>query len=275
MVFLNVDMSEINDLFDLKSVTDNVMQKAARDLTAATHARIVEIASQKLHSRRSMFLDGLSMFQMDENTFVINLDAKAKWIDEGMSEHSMLDALLRSPKAKHSKKDGHAYIVVPFQHNQGKQSMTPAQQNLLQTIKKELAKVDASPEGIEMDAGGQPKWGLVRSMDITNKPISTGALRIGRGPRGAVAQGITGTPLLSGISIYQKPVPDHSAAGSTKAARFVMTFRVATEKHRGEGRWFHPGTEATNIMQDGLTWALDRWNSKIAPGLIAKIVSQL
>ncbi len=288
--YVNLDLSELEDILDLGDVADAQMQKAAADLTAQTKAKITEIANQKLHSRRNQFLDALSHFQLDENTWVVNLDKRSRWIDDGMGEHDMLDSLLKSKKAKRAK-DGSTYVVIPFQHNKTKQNMTPAQQSLINTIKSELAKVDATPNKIEMNGDGTPKLGLVRSLDIMNKPRSSGKNPLGRG-MGGVAQGPTGIPLLQGVRIYQKEInkPD----GSKGVGRFVMTFRVASSKHRDQKvdtttapwrkkqgaskpqpRWRYPGVEATNIMEEGMRWALDRWEQKIAPALLARIVAQL
>jgi hypothetical protein len=271
---LNLDISALSDLLDLGPAADAEMQRAAAQLTAATHAKVVELANAKLHSRRGPFLSALSYFQVDDHTFVVNLDASARWIDDGMKPHNMLDDLLKSKKAKRAK-DGSTYLVVPFQHNKGKQNMTPAQQKLLNTIKNELAKVDATPNKIEVDANGKPpRLGLVRSLDINNKPMSTRALRIGRGPYGGVAQGPTGIPLLRGVRVYQREFKDK--AGDTKMGRFVMTFRIASSKHRDAGgRWDHPGTPPMNLMEEALSWAMNEWESKIAPSVLAKVVSSI
>lgn len=258
---------------ELGEAAEEEMAKAAAQLTAATHAKIVELANQKLHTRRGPFMDALSYFQVDETTFVVNLDASARWIDDGMDPHNMLDDLLKSKKVKRAK-DGSAYLVVPFQHNKAKQQLTPAQQKLLNTIKKELAKVDSTPNGIESDASGKPKLGLVRSLDIMKAPISTAAMRVGRGPRGHVAQGPTGIPLLQGVRVYQKPFKDK--AGDQKMGRFVMTFRVASSKQKSQGgRWDHPGTPPMNLMEEGLKWALNEWESKIAPAVLARVVASV
>jgi hypothetical protein len=257
---------------ELGETAEDEMSRAAAQLTAQTKAKITELANTRLHSRRGMFIDALSHFQIDDNTWCVNLDKSARWIDEGMQEHSMLDDLLKSKKAKRAK-DGSTYVVVPFQHNRTKQNMTPAQQSLLNTIKSELAKVGTTPNQIETKADGSPQMGLVRSLDITNKPKSTRALKIGAGRFGDVAQGPTGIPLLKGVQVYQKEIkkPD----GSTGVGRFVMTFRIASSKHKGQNRWHYPGVESTNLLEEGMRWALDTWESKIAPAMLARIVAQL
>ena len=273
MFYLNLDTSEIQDLLALPDIAEDELHKAAANLTAATKAHIVEQANERLHSRRGMFLDALTHFQVDATTWVVNLDKSARWIDEGLSEHNMLDDLLKSKKAKRAK-DGSTYLVVPFQLNKAKQNLTPAQQSLLNTVKKELERVGETPNKVVLDAAGKPKLGLVRSLNVTQGPISTQALRLGKGPRGQVAQGPTGIPLLQGVRVYQKELKDKD--GGTKVGRFVMTFRVASSKQRGMGgRWDHPGVPPTNLMEEGLNWAVEQWSSKVAPALLAAMVAQL
>lgn len=273
MFYMNLDISELTDLLGLPDAAEGEMKRAAANLTAATKAKLVELANEKLHSRRGTYLDALSHFQLDDTTWVVNLDKSARWIDDGMPEHDMLDSLLKSKKAKRAK-DGSTYVVVPFQHNKAKQNLTPAQQSLLDTVKAELAKVGETPNKLSLGSNGSPRLGLVGSFDVSNAPVNTGSPRIGRGPAGAVAQGPTGIPLLKGVRIYQKEVKDR--AGNSKVGRFVMTFRVASSKHRTQGgRWRHPGTPATNLMEQAMDWAVEQWSSKVAPAIIAGIVAQL
>lgn len=272
MFRINIDSSEIIDLLGIDEASTGEMNKAAAALTAATKAKAIELANQKLHTRRKMFIEALDHFQVDENTWVVSLDAKAVWIDEGMPEHSMLPDLLKSKKAK-TAKDGSKYVVVPFKHNKGKQLQTPAQQALLNTIKKELRAVGTTPNQIELTKEGKPKLGLVRSLDITQRPLSTADLRIGAGPRGHVAQGPTGIPLLKGIRVYQKEV--QKSDGTTGIQRDVMTFRVASSKHEAQGRWHHPGIEGANIMDEAAAWARNEWDSKIAPSLMDRIIMKI
>jgi len=296
MLYINIDTSDLEDLLDLGEVAKDEMEQAAANLTAATKAHIIEEAQHKLHTTRGKFIESLTHFQIEDGVWVVNLDASARWIDEGMDEHNMLDDLLKSKKAKRAK-DGSTYLVVPFQLNKQKQELTPQQQRLLQTVKKELAKVGASPNGIENTSDGKPKLGLVRSMDITKAPVSTGANPIGRGT-GHVAQGPTGIPLLKGVRIYQKEIKDKE--GKSTTGRFVMTFRIASSKQKGggstsgdteawrkkqsgkdakdrksQGRWDHPGVPASNLMEEGEKWAMEQWESRIMPSLLAKIVMKL
>ena len=272
MLYINCDCSELDDILDIEDVAKGAMEQAVRKLTAATHAKAVELASQKLHTRRGMFIDALSMFQIDDETFCVNLDKGAVWIDEGTGAHSMLDYLLKSKNVK-TAADGSRYVVIPFKINKTKQDMTPAQQQLLATVKKELAAVGATPNKIENDSSGTPKIGLVRSLDIMKAPISTNRQPIGKGPINEVAQGATGgIPLLKGVKIYQKEVKDKE--GNSKIQRDVVTFRIASSKHRGE-KWESKGVKATLIMDEAMKWAKEEWDNKISPGILNIVMSKL
>lgn len=271
MIFFNIDVSAIEGLEDLPDAAVDEARKAAQTLAGQIHGKVVQLAQERLHTRRGMYLKGLTHFQIDKDTWCVNLDAGVRWIDDGLDPHSMLEDLLNSPKAKRRSKDGGKYITIPFQHNQPKQALTPAQQSLLATVKKELAKVGATPNKIETDANGQPKLGLVRSMDITRGPKSTRRLKIGAGPFGEPAQGPTGIPLLQGVRVYQKKLKGDD--GEERVGRFVMTFRTASESHEDqEGRWYHPGTPPVSLMEEATRWAVETWEREIGPELIRRIL---
>lgn len=289
MFSVNIDVSEIANLVgETRKAADMAMQEAARNLTAMTHAKIVELAGSKLHSRRQMFVDGLSYQQVAADTWLINLDAKVRWIDDGMPAHNMLDDLLKSKKAK-TAKDGSRYVVVPFNHGPGKgaSNSTPAQMDLVATIKSEMKRKNIPFGTIEKDASGQAKTGRLHSFDIMKEPLKTAnGPGQGHGPIGDVRQGPNqrqnvgggpgggGTPFLQGVSVYQNKVKDRF--GNTSVKRSIMTFRVASSKHKEQGnRWNHPGTDPMNILEDAAKWAMETFDREIAPGIIAKVVAMV
>lgn len=247
----------------IKSATDG----AARDLAAMTQGKIAELAAQKLHSRREMFVQGLKTVQVSDDLWIVSLDARVRWIDDGQPAHNMLDALLASPKAKRAK-DGSKYVVIPFGHGPGagKTSTTSAQQDLISTVKKEM-KARGIPFGkIEVDSQGQAKMGKLHSFDITKAPVkSIDGPGQGHGPKGHVKQGPTGIPFLQGVQVYQ----NKDAKG--KPRRQILTFRVASSKHRDQSRWEHPGNAPANLMEEGMKWAMETWEKEVAPALVSKI----
>jgi hypothetical protein len=274
MFFINLDMSEILELLGMPKALQKEVQKAGNNLAKTTQAHIIEQAEKKLHSRRQMFIDGLSVFQESDTTWIINLDAKVKWIDEGMEAHNMLDDLLGSKNVKRTK-DGDEYVVIPFAHSKGPTQQTPAQRRLTDTIKAELREVGISYGKLAVNKDGSPKLGLVHKMDINQLPIKAfDGPGQGSGPVGDVMQGPTGIPLLKGVQIYQRKVTDK--AGKEFVRREVMTFRIASSKHRGQaGRWDYPGVPPTNLMDDGAKWAREQWEKVLAPRLMANLVAKI
>lgn len=272
MIKIDFDVSEIFSLTEIVDDAQKAVNDAERDLVTATHAKMVELASEKLHTRREMYVESLHMAEED-GVWFISLDAKAKWIDDGMPEHSMLESLLASPKAK-TAADGSKYLVVPFEHSKKPSQQTPAQKDLLNTIKKELKSFKVPYKGIETDEQGKPKLGLLHSFDITTKPIKTRqGPGQGHGPLGAVKQGPTGVPFLKGVKIFQHEVEKE---GQTSVQRSIMTFRVASSKHAAEGnRWLYPGIEGVSIFEEAEKWAIETFNKDIAPKLIAKLITAI
>jgi hypothetical protein len=188
----------------------------------------------------------------------------------------MLDALLASPKAKTSK-DGSRYLTVPFDHSpgKGKTGTTPAGKTLIDTIKNEL-KSRGIPFGkIEKGPDGKPLLGNLHSIDITKEPPKTGeGPGQGKGPIGDVRQGPTGIPFLQGIRISQKSVKDPKT-GKEGVKRSIMTFRTASSKMKGTGRWVHPGLDPKNMMEEGAHWASDQWARIIGPEMVKNVVSKV
>lgn len=277
MIRVNVDLGEIKGLVEeTKDAMEQAMAEAVRNLAAMGHAKAVELAGQKLHSRRQKFVDALHYEQVDANTWVISLDAKVRWIDDGMQPHNMIDDLLKSKKVKRAK-DGSSYVIVPFEHGPGKGgSNTPqAQLDLVSTVKTEMKKRKIPFGKIETDAGGTPKIGKLHSFDIMKDPIKTAnGPGQGKGPVGAVRQGWSkdgksGTPFLQGVQVYQNKVKDKF--GNEKVKRSIMTFRVASSKHKSQDRWNHPGTQAMNIFEDVAKWAQEMFDREIAPQILAKL----
>lgn len=285
MLTINVDFGSLLGIEGLEDAAKAAMNDAARELTRMTHAYIIKQAHEKLHTRTQTYIDAMSIHQENDDCWVINLDAKARWIEDGMPRHNMIEDLLKSDKAKTSA-DGGKYVVVPFQHNKGPTQLTPAQANLLDTVKGELNKINkgrekmgasAIPYGsLETGADGKPKTGLLHSFDITKAPIKmANGPGTGKGPVGQVMQGPTGIPLLKGVKIYQREVEDKKTKEKS-VKRFIMTFRVASSKQLAEGgRWDHPGLPPVNLMEKGMQWAAETWDKEIADKVVATFIAKL
>lgn len=256
MLTLNVNLGPLLDLnHTLKPKIDEALKNAAQSLAMQAHAHLLEKVQAGLHSTREKYVNAVNFQQVNNDTWVISLDHEAMWIEEGLPEHEMIDNLLKSPKAK-TAKDGSKYLVVPFQHNKGPTQQTHAATDLTNTIKQELKRRQIPYGRIERDEHGKAKLGLLHSFDINKEPVKThDGPGQGHGPVGQVRQGKTGTPFLESVRIYQRQMKD----GSVKKG--IMTFRVASSKHKGSGRWVHPGLEPKRFFDETADWALQTWDT--------------
>jgi hypothetical protein len=282
MFTINIDLSQLNQLLELGPALKKIAADAGDELSNMIIAKAKEKAAEKLHTRRKMYQDGLSWKKAGDNAWVISLNGKVRWIDDGQTAFDMLKGLLNSPKAKYGKNG--KYIVVPF-HTGPKGSgegannragNTQAQADLVGAVKKEL-KSRGIPFGkIEKDADGQDRTGKLHSFNIMNAPKKQDdGLGQRRGPVGEVMQGAkekgdaSGTPFLQGVSIYQ------SKDKKGKTQRSIVTFRVATESNGGATRWEHPGNAAVDILEKAVDEAIELWAKEIEPAILSKAIGDL
>lgn len=285
MIVVNVDLSGLRGLENFSDELTKAAKEAVRDLSAMSHAKAVELSGERLHTRRQMYLDALSL-QEHDGVWLLSLAGQAAWIDNGMEPHSMLDALLASPKAKRAA-DGSKFIVVPFEHGPGKgaTNTAPAQLPIVEAVKAAMKQRGIPWAKVERDQNGRPIFGRLHRFNVA-APEKTGAgAAQGWGPVGDVRQGYSernarmrqhggpgggGAPFLQGVAVYQ-----HADAGSkTGARRSVMTFRIASSKHQGQGRWEHPGLEPTHILDDVAAWAVEEAEKTIIPALVKKVLER-
>lgn len=266
---VNVDATCLDQFKNLEKVIQAELQSAAQVLTAMVYSKVIDYAGQRLHSRHQMYLEGLKPPVLVDGVWVVELDAKLMWIEDGMEPYDMLDGLLASPKAK-TDKQGNRYVVVPFKHGPGKgpAQSTPAQMDLISTIKKEMEKRKIPWSKIENKEDGTPKLGRIHTFNIMDKPLkSHEGPGQGHGPVGAVRQGNTGIPFLQGVNVYQKEKEG-------KIKKDIVTFRIASERHRGQ-KWMHPGLDAVHILSDVYQWAEHEMRDKIAPQISERIINLL
>ncbi len=272
MLYINIDLGGILDLQKIDEQVKDALRKAAAGVAAQIHGHLVKAAGEKLHSRREMYVDSLKLTPVNDDVWVVSLDSEARWIEDGMQAHNMLEDLLASPKAKKAK-DGSRYVIVPFDHGPGlgKTNSTQAEQDLVSTLKSEFKKRGIPFGKLELDAAGQPKLGKIQAFDVMNSPVKThNGPGQGKGPIGAVRQGPTGIPFLQGVRVYQSVVKDKQ--GKNYVKKSIMTFRVASSKHMGQDRWNHPGLEPINLFEDAVEWAQSVWEQEIAPNVVGAVM---
>ena len=251
-------MSDLKFEFDINAVTssfgqikkavDKDLKKAVGSLAAMTHAKTVELANAELKSLSKMYKDGLSFQQLEDNLWVVSLDEKLLWIEEGR-KGGFMEELLNGKSSK-TNAQGEKYAVIPFEHSKDPSQQSSKAKELTNQIRSELKKRDIPYRGkLEYNNDGSPKMGLLHKFNIESARLK---------------EHHKDEP-LKGVAVYQRM---NEKTG--KVQRDVMTFRVISEKHREEGKWIHPGRVGDKLMDKAFTWAMNEWEQKILPEVLGK-----
>ena len=240
---IKIDASAIAKEFkEFQKEVEADLKKGVASLASITHAKVAEMAQQELKSSRKQFMDSLHFEEVDDGIWVVSVDAKAFWIEEGISPNfDMKPGLLKNAQTN---KKGGKYKVVPFEHSKAPSQLTPKARAIVNEIRTNLKKENVPFKGIERNADGSPRIGKLHSFDWTSdKP--------GRG----------NTPVLHGVSIYQ------SIKGGN-VRRDILTFRTVTDKQTD--KWIHPGLKAKKFLDRAADWAVKEWEDKILPDILNK-----
>lgn len=268
MFNVNIDISCLENILNFKDI-QKVGEQAAAELTALTHAKVQELASQRLHTRLEKFREAVSISKED-GVHIIHLDDAASWIEQGYEAHSQIPDFMNSSKAK-TAKDGSKYLVVPFGITPGKSGATqtsPPQQDLVKAVKSAMRKAKIPFKQIEKDDQGRPILGKLHDLKVTTPDKMSEGPGQGFGPTVHPRQGAGGTPFLHGAAVYQTLIP-----GGT-VQRSIMTFRVAKESHAAEGRWQLPDLGGVFVMRDAAEWAGQELQENILPELIKMLTEK-
>jgi len=245
---IEIDAKKIASEFgDMQKEVESAVTKAVGALAAATHAKANELATEKLKSTASMYKDALSFEKIEKNIWVVALDMKkAGWIEDGRKS-GFMEELLRGKSSKTNAR-GKKYAIIPFKHNKNPTDQTPKAQELAGQIKNFLKSEKINVRKLEFNPDGSPKLGLLHKFDLDSaRPTEKSKY-----------------PALKGVSIYQRM--DEKG----KVKRDIMTFRVITEDHKGEGRWNHPGSKGVFIIDQCYEWAMREFDSAILPSVLEK-----
>ena len=263
---VNIDISSLSqylEKFALEVAKD--VGKSIGVLAKGTQNHIKEEAQNKLHSFREKYLESLSPAeQVDEYLWVITLNDKASWIEEGMPEpYDMKPGLLKGGKEAKDK-DGNTfrYRVVPMNQAKTPTQMSPNtagyETMMVNKVKSELKKKGIPYKKLELDKNKSPRHGGF-DKDGNGIPLKLHSLDID-----SWTPGKGNTPQLHGINIYQTKQKD----GSVK--RSITTFRTVTSKDNQKDKWIHPSVEAKNFFLEAKTWCEKEWETKIMPALMEK-----
>lgn len=242
--FVNAEQlaSQMNSF---KEEAQKAIEDAVKQLSAMTHAKVVELAQEKLKTTRKIYTNNLDYAEVAPGVWVVSLDQPALWIEEGRKSGSMVEDLLRN-NAK-TAKDGSRYKAIPFEHSKKPSEMDPFARNLVAKIKSELKKANIPFKKLELNPDGSPRTGKLHTMNISSPHPSSRASH----------------EALAGLTIYQTK----TSKGNVR--RDIMTFRVVSSKHEGK-KWIHPGRDGEKFFEKALEWAEKEWESSILPQIMER-----
>lgn len=240
---LKFDINADEILAQFKELKDEVkknMEDSLRNLVTLTRARIVEQTEVLSSATNRIYMEALgNEEEVATNVWVIALDEKALWIEEGIeANHDMKPDLLK----------GKPYRVIPFRYDRPESRNTPFTQGLIGEIKQKLKVEKLSISKIEKNKDGSPKIGKLHEFDFGG-PIP------GRG----------NTPALTRLTVYQSQQKD-----SSKIRRDVLTFRTVSAGPASDGKWIHPGYQGKKFMDKAMDKAMKDWEEQILPEILAK-----
>ena len=228
------------------------LHRAVGSAAQMAQAEWIRLAQSRLHSSRSMYVNGLRQAESFQSTvvdgqpvFSISLvGSMPNNIEHGQSSFDMKASRpgwLGSPKAKIAA-DGHRYIRIPFRHS------TSSSSNMAYTGK---AKAQNMKQELKQTVKA---YGLDRMIRMASGAVQTGPVT--RVPNNAsdVHQ------FLRGLTRVQEAFNSTTASGQQRGASSLMTWRVLSEKS-AEDAWIHPGLPGVHLLDDVSRWTdreLDR-----------------
>jgi hypothetical protein len=221
------------------------IQKGVANLATITHAKVKEMAASELKSSRETFMNSLSFEEIADGIWVVSLDEKAFWIEDGLpSNFDMKPGLLKN--GEQSQKGGR-YKIIPFEHSKAPSQMTQSAKDVVTQLRAGLKNQQIPFKTVERNPDGSPKVGKLHSLNLPSQIPGKG-----------------NTPSLKGVSIYQ------TLGRGNSVKRDIFTFRTVTDGPNSQGKWLHPGLEGKEFLERASVWAEKEFYDKILPEIMEK-----
>jgi len=245
---ITIDTRAIAEKF--KELADEVQQdlnKGVAQLAASTHAKVAEMANNELHSSKKIFTDNLGFQQIAPGLWVVSIDEKALWIEEGIEPQTDMKPGLLKNATDHDK-NGYRIRTIPFEHSKPSSQMNGYAQILQAKIKSELKKRDIPYKKIERHENGSPRLGKLHTFDFK---------------AGRAKSSWTDDPLTR-VTIYQ------TLTRTGNVRRDIMTFRTVSDSPEQKNKWIHPGIDGKKFLDRAQAWAEYTWENEILPAILEK-----
>ncbi len=250
---LSFDLSELEREFNFfKDITKH-LSDSLENLAAEAYERAVQIANEKLTSRRADYLGALKFYKDKANdVYVIELNQSAMWIEEGIHLHNM--------KQTHLK--GKDSVIIPFNHNKNIPSMMSSkQQQTYGEIKSFLRKQKVSLTKPIKDTSGAP----ILSSPGNVKPAAS----FNKIPSKTVSKK-SGESVLNRMQIYQHETKDKQ--GNSKISKTMITFRTLS-KNSKDSEWNVPAQDGVLILDRVYDFILQNYQEILMKSLPDLILS--
>ncbi len=240
---------------------DSLLKSSVERLSISTHAYVVEYAERNLHGfmREEFFGEkgrNVRWTEVSDGFWVVEIDESVAWIEEGRDPTFMGDWLLKGDKVK-TAKDGSKYRVIPFSHSRGNKIYN---ENFITEIKEAAKTAGINLNTVDKGSDGNPKLGMIGKLQFS-PGVTMGNRDTDRFFSKSRGEGVA---KALGLKPYSgKHYLDNAIVTQRQVGKFVkkevVTFRVISSKHKGEGRWMYPAVPALNSIPAAFDYASKEW----------------
>lgn len=241
---------------------DFMLRSSVERLSISTHAFVVGYAQEKLHgwTREEFFGEegkNVRWTEVAEGFWVVEIDPSVAWIEEGRDPTFMGEWLLKGDKVK-TAKDGSKYRIIPFTHARRNKVFNT---DFVDDIKQAVKTSGFNMKKLDRDESGNPKIGMIGKLtfgtNVTQRsPENERFFSKGRSESVGKALGL---PAYSGKHYLDNAIVTQRKVGNS-VKKEVVTFRVISSKHEGEGRWMYPAVPALNSIPAAYDYASKEWD---------------
>lgn len=250
------------------------VEAGAESLAIQTHAHLLQLATSELKGYNlETYLgkggENLTWKKVSDRLWVVALDPKAAYIEEGREPVSMATDQWLLKNAKKAK-DGSSYKVIPMPQGGSNKGLAGTNAALNSMAKKVIRDAKINMKTIERHENGSPKIGIVKKLNPAAPFTQAQAPSLFSKPRSAADAAKSGLKphegifKLAGLAVTQKE------GKNGKVSKEAVTFRVVSSKHRAEGRWMAPRVPAANFFQRTTDWI----NNEAWPAILKSIAAK-
>lgn len=243
---IEIDAEGMAEAFgDLKFEVEEALTEAVKKASVMAYGIANELAAEKLRTRLKTYQEALHYEEVSPGLWVISLDEKAMFIEEGLEPHDQRTTLLG--KGAKIAKDGTKYRSIPFEHSKNPSQQTARAREISSWAKKLLKQNNIPYKKIEKDPQGNPLVGKLHTIKNSGTARPSAKAKF---------------PALDGLNIYQ------TKQANGKIRRDIMTFRTITSKPGDT--WQHPGLRPEKILDITFDKIQRIFDEEILPSVLSQ-----